>query len=129
MGIFGNKQEKRAAEEAAKTEADRLVRLPVPELAAEVLPAFGPAGPGKGDKEIGTLQIGMFLMDDFPQGRQFIRQLVDPIHEAIQALENAGLIERRVRNIGGSTVSVTRAGLKAIESGNASEALKGGRAA
>jgi hypothetical protein len=129
MGIFGNRQEKRAAEEAAKTEADRLVGLPVPELAAEVLPAFGSDGPGKGDKEIGTLQIGMFLMDDFPQGRQFIRQLVDPIHEGIQALENAGLIERRVRNIGGSTVSVTRAGLAAIESGTAAEALKGARAA
>jgi hypothetical protein len=117
MGIFGDKQAKRAEEEAAKTEADRLVALPVADLATEILPAFGPAGPGKGDKEIGTLQIGMFLMDDFPQGRQFIKQLVDPIHEGIQALENAGLIERRNHNIGTSTVKVTRAGLDAIESG------------
>jgi hypothetical protein len=117
MSIFGNKQEKRAEEEAAKTESDRLASLPVPDLAAEILPAFGPEGPGKGEKEIGTLQIGMFLMDDFPRGRQFIKPLVDPIHEGIQALENAGLIERRNHNIGTSTVKVTRAGLEAIESG------------
>jgi hypothetical protein len=48
----------------AEAEADRLEALAVPELAAEILPAFGPDGPGEGDKEIGTFEVGMFLMRD-----------------------------------------------------------------
>jgi hypothetical protein len=116
MGLFGgkNKLEKQAEDAAAKGEADRLVGLPVSELAAAILPAFGPDGPGKGDKEIGTLQVGMFLMRDFPRGNQYVKQLVQPIHEGFQALENSGLIERRVHNIGGSNVVVTRAGLDSL---------------
>ncbi|HWH19612.1 MAG TPA: hypothetical protein VN671_03700 [Solirubrobacterales bacterium] len=116
MGLFGskNKEDRRAADAAAKAEADRLVALPVPDLAAEILPAFGPDGPGKGDKEIGTLGIGMFLLRDHPQSSRYVKQLVGPIREGIQALENEGMIERRVRNIGGSTVSVTRAGMARI---------------
>ncbi len=123
MPLFGDKQKKREEEATAAAEADRLVALPVPDLAAEIRPAFGPDGPGSGAKEIGTLQVGMFLMDDLPHGRQFIKQLVDPIHEGFQALENAGLIERRVRNIGGWTVKVTRLGLEAIEAGDAASHL------
>jgi hypothetical protein len=117
MGLFGskNKTDKQADAVAAEAEVDRLVGLPVPELAAEVLPAFGPDGPGKGTKEIGTLQVGMFLMRDFPRGNQHIKRLVDPIREAFQSLENDALIERRVHNIGGSNVRVTRQGLSAIE--------------
>jgi hypothetical protein len=125
MGPFGNKREKQEQEAAAKAEADRLLALPVPELAAEILPAFGPDGPGKDEKEIGALQVGMFLMADFPRGNQYIRPLVEPIKEGIQALENAGLVIRRVRNIGGSVVSVTRLGVEAIEAGTAREHLDG----
>jgi hypothetical protein len=126
MGLFGgkSKQEKQAEDEAARGEVERLVGLPVAELAAEVLPAFGPGGPGKGGKEIGTLQVGMFLMRDFPRGNQFVKGLVGPIREAMQALENAGLIERRVHNTGGATVSVTRLGLAAIEDGAAAQHLQ-----
>jgi hypothetical protein len=119
MGIFGgkSKQEKLAEDAAGREEADRLAALPVPRLAAEILPAFGPDGPGKGGKEIGTLQVGMYLMRDFPRGNQFVKVLVDPIHEGFQALENEGLIERRVHNIGGWNVRVTRRGLEVIEGG------------
>jgi hypothetical protein len=127
MGLFGgkNKEEKRVEDEAAKVEADRLVALSVPELAAEILPAFGPDGPGKGGKETGTLQVGMYLMREFPRGNQHVKQLVQPIREGIQALENAGLIELRVHNIGGSNVRVTRAGLEAIETNSAAQHLTG----
>jgi hypothetical protein len=124
VGLFGNKEEKQAQDAAAKAEADRLAALPVPELAVEILPAFGPDGPGKGEKEIGTLQVGMFLMDDFPRGNQFVKPLVEPIREGFQALQNAGLIELRVHNTGGSNVRSTRLGLEAIEAGNAGEYLK-----
>jgi hypothetical protein len=116
MGIFGskNKGEKQAQDAAGQDETDRLVALSVPELAAEMLPAFGADGPGKGSKEIGTLQIGMFLMRDFPRGNQFVKQLVGPIREGIGSLESDGLIERRIHNTGGSNVVVTRAGLKRL---------------
>lgn len=124
MGLFGNKGDKRADETAARAEADRLTGLPVPRLAAEILPAFGPGGPGKDGKEIGTLQVAMYLLADFPRGSKFVKQLVDPIREGFQALENAGLIERRVRDIGGSLVRVTRLGLEAIETDTADRHLK-----
>jgi hypothetical protein len=116
MGLFGNKEEKRAQDAAAKVEADRLADLPVADLAAAILPAFGPDGPAKGgDKDIGALQVGMYLMRDFPRGNQFIKGLLEPLKEGIQALENAGLVKRTVQSIGGSTVSATRLGLQAIE--------------
>src|SRR5262245_7922422 len=116
MGIFGsrNKVEKEAQEAAARDEAQRLVSLAVPELAEEMLPAFGADGPGKGSKELGTLQIGMYLMRDHPRGNKYLKQLIGPIREGIQALENEGLIERRIHNTGGSNVIVTRAGLERI---------------
>lgn len=128
MGLFGNKEEKRAQDDAAKAEGDRLAGLPVADLAADLaaamLPAFGPDGPGKGgDKEIGTLQVGIYLMRDFPRGNLLIKSLLDPLKEGIQALETAGLVKRTVRSIGGSSVSATRLGLQAIEEGSAPKYL------
>jgi DNA-binding FadR family transcriptional regulator len=58
----------------------------------------------------------MFLMKDLPRGNQYMKELLGPIREGIQSLENDGLIERRVHNTGGSNVRVTRAGLEALES-------------
>ena len=58
MGLFGNKVEKRAEEAAAQEAVDRLVGLPVADLAVEILPAFGPDGPGKGTRSKGVFQIG-----------------------------------------------------------------------
>ncbi len=124
MGLFGNKEEKRAQDDAAKAEADRLAGLPVADLAAAILPAFGPDGPGKGGaKDIGTLQVGIYLMRDFPRGNAMIKSLLEPLKEGIQALENAGLVKRTVQSIGGSTVSPTRLGLQAIEEGTAGKYL------
>lgn len=124
MGLFGNKEEKRAEDAAAEAEADRLAALPVADLAAVILPAFGPDGPGRGgDKEIGALQVGMYLMRDFPRGNQFIKQLLEQLKEGIQALENAGLVKRTVQSIGGSSVSATRLGLQAIKEDSARKYL------
>ena len=63
-------------------------------------------------------------MRDFPRGNQHVKQLVQPIREGFEALANAGLIELRVHNIGGSNVRVTRAGLEAIEGGTAARHLQ-----
>lgn len=40
MGLFGNDDDKAAAQ----AESDRLRNLPLVELAAEIMPAFGPDG-------------------------------------------------------------------------------------
>ena len=42
--MFGNKQEKADQDAVARIEADRLLALPVPDFAAEVMRAFGPGG-------------------------------------------------------------------------------------
>ena len=50
--MFGNKGEKAAQDVAVSAEIERLISLPVADLAAEMMPAFGPDGPrvpGGGD--------------------------------------------------------------------------------
>jgi hypothetical protein len=44
MALFGNRKEKAAKEAAAQEELDRLTALPIPELGAEIMRAFGPNG-------------------------------------------------------------------------------------
>ena len=44
MGLFGNKADKQAKTAVAEAESQRLLALSLPELAAEVMPAFGPVG-------------------------------------------------------------------------------------
>jgi hypothetical protein len=126
LGLFGNKQEKEAERAAAQAESDRLAGLSAKELAVEVMPAFGAEGPGKGGNEIGTLQVGIFLMKDRPRGSAYLKPLVDPIRESFQILENTGLIVEKVRGIGGSMVSVTRLGDEALENGSYKQLILGG---
>ena len=118
MGLFGNKEKREAEGAAAQAESDRLGGLSAKELAVEVMPAFGAEGPGKDGKEIGTLQVGIFLMRDRPRGSAYLKPLVDPIRESLQVLENAGLIVEKVRGIGGAMVSATRAGEEALGDGS-----------
>ena len=123
MGLFGNKEEKRAQEAAAKEAADRFVAMPVEELAAAMLPAFSST---QKKPAAGVLMVGQFLMSPYPRGALFIKQLLEPIREAIQCLENHGLLIAKVSNVGGSTVSITRAGEQAVANGNALSVLRGG---
>jgi hypothetical protein len=121
-----NREQKQAEENAAKEEVDRLIGLPVAELAAEVLPAFGPEGPGKdGAKSIGTFQIAMFLMRDFSRGKQNFKEMLGPVREATQALEHAELVEIRLPdNSGvGARAKATRLGLATIADGSVAEKL------
>jgi hypothetical protein len=114
--LFGNKEEKRAQDEAAQAEATRLVGLPLEDLAAEILPAFGPDGPGKAEKSINVLQIGSFLMRDFPRGASHIRPILDPIREGVMRLEHSELVRTQVMSTGGGRLVVTRRGLEALAS-------------
>jgi hypothetical protein len=123
MGLFGNKEDKAQQDAAAKAEADRLVAMSARDLAVDVLPAFGTGGPGAGGKQIGTLGVAMYLMRDFPRGNVQAKQLIEPIREAFQALEHAGLIIEKVHNTGGSNVVITRAGSAALDEGTVASLL------
>jgi hypothetical protein len=126
MGLFGKNPEKLAQEEAAKAEADRLVALPVHDLAAEMMGAWGPDGPGKGEsgKSLNILQVASWLMSSYPRGAQYCRPLLDPIREGFQALEHAELVQQRAQSAGGGRMYATRLGLKALAEGNVRDYLK-----
>jgi hypothetical protein len=120
-----NKPQKQAEEIAAKEEADRLAALPPADLAVEILPAFGPEGPGKGKNSIGTFQIGLYLLRNDPRGKSYMKQLLQPIREATQALEHASLVEIRATDNTGvaARARATRLGAEALEKGDAGRYL------
>lgn len=125
MALFGNKEEKEAEQQAARAEVDRLIALPVPELAAEVMPAFGPDGARPGH-EVGVLQVGNWLLRDHPRGTKYLKELLDPMREAIQALEHADLILRLGQGSGeNARLKATRLGEQALAEGNVAKYLQG----
>lgn len=123
--LFGNREDKAAQKDAANAEVDRLLGLPVPELAAEVMPAFGPDGPrGHGPNGgINILQVMIFMMRSFPKATGFMTKLQEPVRESVQALENAGLALRSGTR-DGSWYSATRLGQSALADGTVSQQLK-----
>jgi hypothetical protein len=124
--LFGNKQEKAARHAAAEAEANRLAALPVADLAAELIPAFGADGPGRGRRhEVNLLQLSNWLMRSFPGGTKYLRDLERPTREAVQALEHAGLIERLGQHGVGQRFATTRLGEDAIADGSARQRLAG----
>jgi len=118
MGLFGNREEKRAKEAAAEAESERLAALPVADLAAEIMPAFGPGGiEVRGGHQRGAMQVTEWLFASTSDKVKYRQPVLGPTIEALQALENAGLLSRR--NFGGSgssasTYEATRAGTEAL---------------
>jgi hypothetical protein len=121
--LFGNKEEKAAQQAAAIAEIERLCGLPVADLAAEILPAWGPNGARRllGNSP-GSLQIVAWLVADYPR-KPSIKPLLEPVKEAIQALEHAGLLLRKIIGDGGSTVDLTRLGETALAEGTVRQHL------
>jgi len=124
VALFGNKEEKVAQDQAAKAEADRLQALSATQLAEEVMPAFGPEGARPGN-EINILQVMSWLMSSYPRGTKYLTQLRDPTWEAIQALENAGLVIRMGSGGQGGRLKATSLGETALAEGTVAENLKG----
>ena len=115
MGLFGNKQEKRAREAVAQGESDRLLALSVRELAAEVMPAFGPDGiNAKSGHRQGPVEVVAWLLPDAPV--KYRQPLLGPVIEALGVLEHADLLTRR--SFGGkgqaSTYHASRLGETAL---------------
>ena len=96
--FFGNKADMVAQQAAVQTEYERLSALPVADLAAEILPAFGGQRPANG-----PITAGAWLMGSFPRGQAratCVRDLQRPVLAAIQALEHAGLLEQDASTFG-----------------------------
>jgi hypothetical protein len=125
--LFGRSGEKAAQEEAARAEVARLSTLSVSALAAEIMPGFGPGGPrpaGFGTS-VNSLQIANWLMASHPRAEKYLKQLIRPINEGIQALVTAGLVEDigRVPISSGGRVRLTALGETALAEGTVREHL------
>jgi hypothetical protein len=124
MPWFGGGAEKAAQEAAAQAEFERLSALPRPELAVEVMRAFGPGGPGgKHPGGLNILQVMMALMASQPRGVGSIEQLQMPVREALQLLENANLVLSIGDRIGGAHLVATALGQQALAEGTVAQYL------
>jgi hypothetical protein len=121
--LFGNKKDKAQEEAAAGAEASRLASLTASELAAEIMPAFGPEGPGRGQPpELNFIQVANWLMRSHRGGTAYLRDLERPVRASIQALEVAGLVQHRGQS---GRLSPTAAGEAALIDGSVSQRLAG----
>lgn len=116
--MFGNREKNVAEEQAAKAEADPLLAAPVAELAAAIMPAFGPAGQTTHRNGLNILQLSASLMSSYPRGAKYLRELLDPTGEGVQMLEHAGLVQQRILGTGGGCWRVTRLGEAALAEGS-----------
>jgi hypothetical protein len=110
MSLFSRKERHGAAE----AEMDRLRALSPEGLAAEVLRALGPDGlETRSGHRQGPIEIVGFLMPSAPV--RYRQPLLAPVIEALQDLENAGLVSRRSFGSNGnaSTYHLTRRGTEA----------------
>ena len=118
MGLFGSKSEGQAKAAAAEAESLRLRSLPVPELAAEVLPAFGTDGiNAKPGHRQGPVEVVSWLLPD--ASVKYRQPVLGPVIEALGVLEHADLLTRRSFGSKGqaSTYQVTRLGETALAEG------------
>jgi hypothetical protein len=126
MSLFGHNPKKEAEKAAAAAEVARLEALPLPELAAELLPGYGKGGARRlaGATGINIGQLMIWLMRDYPRATGFMVTLQEPVRAAVQLLEHADLVERRT--YGRSTqVNATALGEEAIAAGTAKLFLAG----
>jgi hypothetical protein len=114
--LFGNREDKAAQGAAALAEIEWLSSLPAADLAAEMMPAFGPDGPRVPGGGLGILQVMTWLMSSYPRGNKGLSRLLPAACEGVQVLENAGLVQVLQRGSDGSVgrLTVTRLGERAL---------------
>ena len=124
--LFGKSEEKQQQDAAAKAEAERLGALSPQDLAAELMPVFGPEGPKPSFSSggINILQVGMALLKPYPRSVGYLEQLQQPIREGLQVLEHAELILRNTRRDGGTWYSATRLGETALAEGTVAQQIQ-----
>jgi hypothetical protein len=100
MGLFGNKDRKAVEEAQGAAEVARLNSLSTAELAAELMPAFGPGGAkSKGRSGTAAMQIIQWLVADYPR-HPSLRPLADSVPVALERMAAAGLLKATASGIG-----------------------------
>lgn len=125
--LFRKSDDKIAKEASAQAEFQRLNALSPADLAVEVMPVYGPDGPhGRGPNGgINILQALLwFNQAHFPSGISYISQLQEPVREAVQALDHAGLVLTSAGPQGAWTAA-TRLGLASLADGTLTQRVGG----
>lgn len=127
LGLFGRSKENGAAAENAQGEVERINALPVEELAAEIMPAFGPDG-ARGGREINALQISNWMMRSCSGGAGHLRELHQAVCEGVQVLEHAELVQvfsgERGSFATGAHAKATRLGVKALANDEVADRIR-----
>jgi hypothetical protein len=130
--LFRKSEEKAAREAAGQAEFERVIALPVADLAGDLMPAFGPDGlhalherdsdsPGSG---INLFQLARWLGTTYcPSGGTYARELMEPVRQGLQRLENAALVLGTEGHQ--ATWGVTRLGQTALADGTVQDHLAG----
>jgi hypothetical protein len=145
MSLFGSRADRGAAADVLEAEIERLDRLPLPALAAEVMgKAFGPGTEWEDPEEEVTVggpnvdagaTVEGITTEMAPDGstravddrtRLRLQRLVA---EGVQALEHASLVRTQMHTaIGGFDYTPTRLGRKVLAAGAVAEVVGGGEA-
>jgi hypothetical protein len=90
--LFRHNEEKAARKAAARVEIERLRKVPVDDLAADLLPALGSDGPTHGTS-IRVQQLCEYLLRDYPgAGQMDTLNLSAPVNRALDMLDDIGLV-------------------------------------
>jgi hypothetical protein len=124
--VFGRGEDKRARDQQAQAEVDRLQAMSPDELALEILPALG-ADELKG--RLTGVRVQAILKQMFAGSGSSWRVntgvLLIPVREGLQRLEHANLVMQMASsNVDAATNwRITRAGEEALAADNAAAAL------
>jgi hypothetical protein len=112
--LFRKGEDKAEQDAAGAAELERLTALSPVELAAEIMPAFGPDGP-RSSGGLNAVQIAQWLMASYTRSPG-LKPLLPPIQKATQALENVGLVEQKQSGLGtgSSSAKATPLGERAL---------------
>jgi hypothetical protein len=146
MALFGGRADRSAEVDALEAEIERLDRLPLPALAAEVMgKAFGPGarwedpeeevtvgGPNIGaGPSVGEIATEMVPSSDTKAADERTRlRLQRLVAEGMQALEHASLVRVQMHTAMNSfDYAPTRLGRKALAAGAVAQVVEGGDSA
>ncbi|WP_414688375.1 hypothetical protein [Mycobacterium sp.] len=107
---------------ALESELQRAMPLPpVADLAAEIMPAFGPGGPKPGKSltlhQLVTWRLGQYEFSSSAKKAIAYPRLETPVREALQVLEHAELVYLTVAEESADNWTATRFGLEALRGG------------
>ncbi|HTQ16254.1 hypothetical protein [Mycobacterium sp.] len=119
MALF-RKRNHAAEGDAAQGDFESLMGLSPEDLAAELMPAFGPDGPRHG-KDLHTLQLVSWLLRRYRGANKVSRpaeKLYAVVGEAMQVLEHAELVQGTQSSDRGVQWNATRLGATALANGD-----------